>query len=142
MKKLFAFLFPGVLQLWRVKPRVRDGVLFLLGIGSFIGIIWLVVSWPVHHAPLENFFWLNIPDLAEIYPLHVSPAVQAAGTIQPILPDNTHLLVRIPMFWPTLAGYGGVYLLCSALSFWEYGHAGSGHAGYGRSGKKSGHVRS
>ena len=120
MKKLLAFWIPGLPQLLRAAPRLRDGVLFLAGSGSLIGIIGLVVLWPVYNDPMENFFWLNVPDMAEIYPLHLTPAMQAAGTILPILPENAHLLVRVPLFWQTLGVYCVVYLACAVLSFRDY----------------------
>ena len=128
MKMLLAFIFPGFPQLLRAESRLRDGVLFLLGVGSLVGIIGLLFFLPVHNGPLENFLWLSVADMAEIYPLHLTPAVQAAGNIQPILPENTHLLVRIPFFWQGMALYCGVYAICAALSLWDYG--------------RSGHVRS
>jgi len=124
MKRLLAFLFPGFPQLLRIESRLRDGVLFLLGVGSLIGVIRLLFSWPTHDGPLENFFWVNVADMAEIYPLHLTPAALAAGNIQPILPNGSHLLVRIPLFWQTLALYCGVYIICAALSLWDYGKSG------------------
>ncbi len=125
---LLACLFPGFPQLLRAEPRLRDGLLFLVGGSALIGAIGLLFFWPVHDAPLENFFWLSVADMAEIYPLHLTPAVQAAGTVQPILPDGGHLLVRIPFFWQALGVYCGLYMICAALSLWDYG--------------RSGHVRS
>jgi len=115
-----AFLFPGLPQLLRPQPRLQDGIVFLVGVGSLIGWIWFLFVLPVHNAPLENFYWLSVMDLAEIYPLHLTSAIQAAGDVQPILPDNAYLLVRFPFFWESFACYCGLYAICAGISVWDY----------------------
>jgi hypothetical protein len=117
---ILAFLFPGLLQLLRPKPRLRDGILFLLGVGSLIGWIGFLFLLPIHDAPLENFFWFKITDLAEIYPLHFMPAVEAAVTIEPILPADEYLLVRTAFFWEFFAVYCVLYAACAGLSAWDH----------------------
>lgn len=123
-----AFLLPGLPQLLRPQPRLRDGILFLLGVGSLIGWIGFLFLLPIHDAPLENFFWFKIADLAEIYPLHLVPAVEAAGTVEPILPADEYLLARVSFFWEFFTVYCVLYAVCAGVSVWnhwKFGHVGS-----------------
>jgi hypothetical protein len=123
-----ALLLPGLPQLLRPQPRLRDGVLFLLGVGALVGWIAFLFLLPIHDAPLETFFWFTINDLAEIYPLHLMPDVEAAGNLEPILPEDEYLLVRVPFFWECFIGYCMLYAVCAGISVrthWKFGQVGS-----------------
>lgn len=122
--RILSFAFPGVLQILRPEPRLRDGLMVLLGVGSLLGAIGLLLFLPTHDAPLETFFWLSIVDMTNIYPLRLMPDIQAQGTLTPILPESEALLVRIPFYWRTLGVYAVLYVLCAVLSFRDYGRSG------------------
>jgi hypothetical protein len=115
-----AVFFPGLPQMLRQQPRLAHGALFLLGSGSLLGLIGLLALLPIQGDPLESFFWISLPDLAEIYPIHLRPGIQAEGSAGPILAPSVPLIVRQPFFWRTFSLYCGIYALCAGISAWNH----------------------
>jgi hypothetical protein len=116
---VLAIFVPGLPQFLRKKPRVLDGMVFLLGLGALLGIILFLLFLPSHAKPLENFVGLNVFDPTDIYPLQIKASVESPETLIPIYAGDKPLLVRQPYFWELLSAFIGLYVVCSGFSGWD-----------------------
>lgn len=114
-----AILVPGVAQILRKNPRVLDGLLFLLGLGALLGIMFFLLFLPFHAEPLEHFVGLSVFDPVDIYPLSFKTSLAMPETMIPMHADDQPLLVRQPHFWKLLLAYTGLYVICATLSGWD-----------------------
>lgn len=114
-----AVLVPGLPQILRQKPRLLDGLLFLLGIGTLLGIIISLVFLPFHAEPLEHFVGLSVFEPTDIYPLQIKASAESPETLIPIHAGDEPLLVRQPHFWKLFSAYISLYVICALFSFWE-----------------------
>jgi hypothetical protein len=116
---VMAIIAPGLPQILRNKPRLLDGMLFLLGVSALLGAIGFLLLLPIHDDPLEHFFGLSVFDPAEIYPLHINAFAESPETLIPIQPENEPLLIQQPFFWELLYAYISLYVICAGISFWD-----------------------
>lgn len=116
---VLAILVPGVPQILRKTPRVLDGLLFLLGLGALLGILFFLLFLPFHAEPLEHFVGLSVFDPVDIYPLSFNASLAVPETMIPMQAGDQPLLVRQPHFWKLLSAYIGLYVICAAISGWD-----------------------